>query len=436
MHSLVPTPRRRPAQAVAALLLGALVALVAPLAPAHALEPVAGHIVVTVTDERTDALLPGAEVALYPAAWDRVSAPVATATTDGEGAADLDGTLLDPAGPYTIRVTATGYDSRWAADARDLAGATTYTFDPALGQAVAVELPQLKGAVTGTVVAAETGSLIHGAVVCLDDATTEAVDPGACRWTNGEGAFTVPVPAGSYLVRVTAWDRTPFVASAPLTVGLGETVVAGEVALELLPELVPTAPAAVSTATPTVGSAVTVTLPTFAEAGVTTAVAWFVGDRHKPVAVGTTFVPKKQYAGKALSAVLVSAVSGYRVRTEEVAVGVVVAPVVPAGKPGKHAPAPVAPAPVAPAPAPVVQGPAPAATAKVGKVAKVKAPVVEAGATVTYQWLANGKPVRQTAKPTYKVGPKLRSKAIAVRVVVTKPGHAPYVKVVRLGKAR
>lgn len=426
MHTLAPA--RRSATAVAALVLGALVAALAPLAPVQALEAVAGHVVVTVTDARTEAPLPGAEVALHPADWDGVAAPLATVTSDADGAADLDGTVLDPAVPYTIRVSAPGYEPRRA----------TLGFDPAAGRAVAVALPQQRGTVTGVVLAAESGEPLRHALVCLDDATTDTVDPWGCRLSNAEGGFSIPVLAGSYLLRVTAWERAAHVAAAPVAVGQGETVDAGQVGLDLLPELVPTTPAVLSTTTPTVGAAVTVTLPTFAEAGVLTTAAWLVGARRKPVGLGTTFVPRKQYAGKALSVVVVSVLRDRRVRTEEILVGVVAAPPAPP-RPAKPANAakPVKPAkPVRPAPAPVVHGPVRAGKAKVGRVARVKAPVVAAGATVTYQWLANGRPVKRTAKPTYKVKARQRSKAIAVRVTVAKPGHAAYVKVVRLGRAR
>lgn len=455
MHLAVPARRRRTPAAVA--LVSALVIALAPLAPAAAVEatvefdPRPGHIVVTVTDERTDAPLPDAEVALHPVDWDGLAAPLATVATDPDGRADLDGTLDAPAGPYAIRVSAAGHETRWAADAPDLALATAYAFDATAGQAVAVALPPLKGAVTGAVVAAETGEPLHWAEVCAAAAGEDGTLPDvwSCRWSNAEGAFTLPVHAGTYVVRVRAAERAAHLLAAPVVVEAGQTVDTGEIPLELLPELVPTAPATVSTATPVVGSPVTVTLPTFADPSVHTTVAWFAGERRKPVDATVSFVPARQYAGAVLRVALVSTLPGHRTRTQEILVGTVTGPRGPVTKPVKPV-KPEKPAkPAKPAKpgkpekpgkprhaAPVVQAPAPVAAARIGSVAKVSAPVVAAGSTVSYQWLADGKPVKRTTRPAYRIGPRLRGQAVAVRVTVTKPGHASYVKVLPLGRAR
>ncbi|MFT4288961.1 prenyltransferase/squalene oxidase repeat-containing protein [Nocardioides sp.] len=78
--------------------------------------------------------------------------------------------------------------------------------------------------------------------------------------------------------------------------------------------------------------------------------------------------------------------------------------------------------------APVVKG-----KAKVGKVLKVMVSIPQ-GATVTYQWLAGGKPIKpakKSAKRTLKLTEKLRGKRIAVRVTVALTGYSPYVTVVK-----
>ena len=56
------------------------------------------------------------------------------------------------------------------------------------------------------------------------------------------------------------------------------------------------------------------------------------------------------------------------------------------------------------------------------------------GATVSYQWYANGKKVKKATKPNLKVAPGLKRKKLSVQVTVSAPGYAPVTQVVQVGK--
>ncbi|WP_300680524.1 hypothetical protein [Nocardioides sp.] len=71
---------------------------------------------------------------------------------------------------------------------------------------------------------------------------------------------------------------------------------------------------------------------------------------------------------------------------------------------------------------------------KVGTKLTVTKPKAPAGATTSYQWLRNGTAIKGATKATYKPTKKDKKKVLSVRVTVTQAGHAPYVKVIRVGK--
>jgi hypothetical protein len=74
-----------------------------------------------------------------------------------------------------------------------------------------------------------------------------------------------------------------------------------------------------------------------------------------------------------------------------------------------------------PVPVPVTGKPAITGTPKVGK--KLTAvPGQAAGATITYQWLSNGSPIKKATGKTLKLGSSLKGKKVAVMVMYAKDG--------------
>ncbi len=74
---------------------------------------------------------------------------------------------------------------------------------------------------------------------------------------------------------------------------------------------------------------------------------------------------------------------------------------------------------------------------KVGSTLKAKvASWIPAGASVKYQWLANGKAIKKATKAKLKVTKKLKGKKVSLKVTATSPGSLPATTVTKVGKIK
>lgn len=191
---------------------------------------------------------------------------------------------------------------------------------------------------------------------------------------------------------------------------------------------------AFSTTTPTVGTPVSVTsLPSFVGSVDSVDYLWTIrtgGSLWEPQQFDAApYTPASRYAGKQLY-LRVTADRGGATYDRTFLVGTI--------RPAATLPAPK----LAMPKGAVTKLPTTVAGVKKGKVKagtklKVKPPKVTLpGATVSYQWTLNGKPVAGATKATFKTKKKHKGKKVGVIVTVSKPGYLPVVKTVKAGKVK
>ncbi len=160
---------------------------------------------------------------------------------------------------------------------------------------------------------------------------------------------------------------------------------------------------------------------------------WLVDTGEEWTFVGsgnTAYTPTAQYIGKSLY-LQVSADRGDDFFGQSFPAGVIAAAPAPPAKPAQAMPKGA-----------VTKLPTTVTGVKKGKVKagtklKVKPPKVTlAGATVSYQWTLNGKPVSGATKKKFKTTKKQKGKKVGVIVTVSKPGYVSVVKTVKAGKVK
>ncbi len=198
------------------------------------------------------------------------------------------------------------------------------------------------------------------------------------------------------------------------------------------PELVLDQQPTWSPASPVAGTPVAITKePTF-EGGVvpdSVSYTWVVVDPTSQTTVGNggSYVPTADRVGRTLRVEVFANKNGYQTYSGSWTIGTIAA--APGGGPAVVPPPAGTPTPISVPPT------APKAAPKAGKKVKVSPPVVAVpGATVSYQWYANGKKVKKATKPNLKVAPGLKRKKLSVQVTVSAPGYAPVTQVVKVGK--
>lgn len=153
----------------------------------------------SVTSTTTSSGVPGVEVGLYRS--DDLTAPVASAVTDDDGAFELGGLA---AGDYLLRVSGAGFDPVWYPSASSPADAEPVTADPDDDDAapIAIVIGGRPGSIGGTVVADDPTGAVARLVVQsqLDEAATALV---AEIDVSADGSFlfeNVPAPADYTLI--------------------------------------------------------------------------------------------------------------------------------------------------------------------------------------------------------------------------------------------
>jgi large repetitive protein len=150
-----------------------------------------------------------------------------------------------------------------------------------------------------------------------------------------------------------------------------------------------------------VGSTLTVTMPTWDQAGVTTTSTWLRDGVTVGASNATSYAVTTADIGRTLS---------YRVTGKKA--GYADAVVASAGLLATAGPAPT------PSTTPVVTG-----TAQVGQKLTVNAGSWGSGVTLTYQWLRDGAPIAGAVSTSYLVTPTDATRSLSVKVAATRTGY-------------
>lgn len=192
--------------------------------------------------------------------------------------------------------------------------------------------------------------------------------------------------------------------------------------------------------TPQVGSPLTANPGTWDQPGATFSYYWETyqeGQEHTDfLATGKTYVPTAAIVGQPVWVSVVASAPGVE---DGYAYSESVGPVTAATAPPVVVPPVVVPPVVAPPVTDVdnTQKPKVQGAKKVGSTLKAKvASWIPAGATVRYQWLVNGKPIKKATKATLKVTRKLKGKKVSVQVIATSAGSKPATVVTKVGKIK
>ena len=164
--------------------------------------------------------------------------------------------------------------------------------------------------------------------------------------------------------------------------------------------------------TPQVGAQLSASPGTWSPAGVTTTISWLADGTDIPGATGTTYTPTTTDIGKTISVQVYASKDGYTDTTGTSAATAVVTAAT------THPPPP-APGVVTNTAAPTVNG-----KAQVGAKLRVSpGSWSPAGVALSYQWLANGKIIKNATGASLKLKAAQQGRKISVRVTATAAGY-------------
>lgn len=332
-------------------------------------------------------------------------------STDATGAYVIDGL---PAGDYRVRFepATPGLVGEWWDDEINEMAADFVTVSDGATSTASAQASR-ESAISG-VVTNELDEPITGVDVQAwrYDAAVEFWQPEGPPATTVDGAYTLAgLPRGTYLVSFSSgagasiveeyWRDAPGVFDAT-TIELAPGDAIGGIDPEVTLAVAAGTPTIVGT--PTVGSALSADPGDWTPGAVLT-YQWFVGGVPASGGTEATFTPKAAHLGKAISVLIVGSLEGHQ--SAEATSGET---------------------------APVVRGtlvsptPTIAGTPIVGSTLTAKPGTWTDGATLTYQWFANGVEISGATTPTLKLTAAQDGKGIVVKVTGKLTGYTTAVK--------
>lgn len=314
--------------------------------------------------------------------------------------------------PADVELSVDAPETAYAGEAFDATVAATLTFGPAFVTYVQ-NSPVKKIAAVADAGSAPVTFAAWDRVLGAGSPIGQPIEGGISMTGTGTWAGIVGAEPGDLPLTVEGLDGDLTLtvvygnatAVAPVVCTPGETAVPGTTSVEIL------APAAMGTpvlpavsGVRKVGSPLKVSTGSWTPADVALAYRWLRGGVAIPGATAASYTPVPADLGKALVAEVTASHAGYVTTTVTAAAGTVAA--------GAQQ---------------VVGTLKVTGTPKVGKSLAVKAGKAT-GATMTIQWLANGKAIAKATGAKLKLTKALKGKKVTVRVTWTRAGYAPVVQ--------
>ncbi|MFT3942413.1 MAG: leucine-rich repeat domain-containing protein [Ancrocorticia sp.] len=339
---------------------------------------------------------------------------LASATPTISGTVKVGSTLTAAPGTWTSGTT---FTYQWLADGKAIKGATksTYTLkDAELGKAITVKVTGSKtGYTTASTTSVATAKVAAGTLTTATPTITGTVKVGSTltavpgKWTSGT-AFTYQwYSAGKVIKGATA---STFVVTAtqlgdPISVKVTGSKTGYTTASKASARTGAVAKGTLTAATPTISGTVKVGSTLTAAPGKwTTGTAftyqWYASGKVIKNATKSTFLVTATQLGEQISVKVTGSKTGYTTaskasaRTGAVAKGTLTAAT------------------------PTITG-----TTNVGSTLTAKPGKWTTGTTFTYQWLADGKVIKNATKSTFTLTATQQGKAITVKVTGTKTGY-------------
>ncbi len=383
--------------------------------------------------------------------WEYLNYEGDGAFTDEGGHYELSGLA---AGDYRLGFGAEGHAPEFHEDAATVEAAQTVGLAGNGDNETVDAYLDLTSSITGTMTDATGGPAVGGQVNVWGGTEDEGNYYGSALADEDGNYVVADLAAGSYVVEFDYddgddyfheyWDdAASFVAATPVVVEADGAVTdeidaamddktVAQVQVVTLPSI---------SGVPKVGSTLTADPGTWDQPGATFDYEWETyeeGQQHTDfLATGRTYVPTADIVGQQIWVTVIASAPGAEdgYASSEPVGPVAAAPV--------GMPPPVVTPPVVTTPLTKVDDahkPQVTGAKKVGSTLKAKAASwVPAGAKVKYQWLVNGKVVKNATKAKLKLLAKFAGKKVSVKVTATSPGGLPVsvvTKVGRVGKGR